>query len=198
MGSLDPPVEVATELGSPVGDRLKLRCTVPDCPEDREFLTKSAWQKHKEKHTKPYTCSVPNCKHPHFGDKGGLDRHTHEVHGSQSLCCPINTCKRHIRGFHRKYNLLEHQKKCYPGLSTGMTLSSIPRQQTYIAEAMSAAQERGAEGSSPEMMAGDGRLGTSGGRLREELGRLYAQRKKIDGAIEGLERALEYLGETSP
>ncbi|PVH70358.1 hypothetical protein DL98DRAFT_521675 [Cadophora sp. DSE1049] len=67
-----------------------------------------------------------------------------------------------------------------------MTVSSIPRQQTYIAEAIGAAQERGAEGSAPEMIAGDCRIGTSGGRLREELGRLYAQRTKIDGAIEGL------------
>jgi hypothetical protein len=36
-----------------------------------------------------------------------------------------------------------------------MTMSSIPRQQTYIAEAMGAAQEGNTEGSSLEMMAGD-------------------------------------------
>ena len=38
---------------------------------------------------KPYIYEVTGCKHPRFGDKGGLVRHKREVHTSMMYHCPI-------------------------------------------------------------------------------------------------------------
>jgi hypothetical protein len=62
----------------------------------------------------------PSCAGKNFGDKGGLDRHKREVHESPAYTCPIPFCPRNKKGFGRKYNLWEHQKRRHrlqtPGL----------------------------------------------------------------------------------
>jgi hypothetical protein len=46
------------------------------------------------------------------------DRHKREVHEPTKLrCCPVVTCKRHTKGFPRKYNLFEHMKRCHPNVN---------------------------------------------------------------------------------
>ncbi|RDW64094.1 hypothetical protein BP5796_10596 [Coleophoma crateriformis] len=180
------------ESGHTAGDRPKLQCSVPECSQDREFPSESALQKHEAKHSKPYICQVPNCKHTRFGDKGGLDRHSREVHGSQTHCCPITSCKRHVRGFPRKYNLFEHQKRCHSSPSPDLTPPSIPRQQNHTSDDMTGEQESYESGSSADMATGGGR------RLREKLENLYKMRAEIDLDIKALKRSLHLLGEDSP
>ncbi|PMD16780.1 hypothetical protein NA56DRAFT_302231 [Hyaloscypha hepaticicola] len=64
--------------------------------------------KHMDKHTRPYSCQVPQCHGRDFGDKAGLQRHEKEKHGIAKFCCPVLACSRSARGFGRKRNLDLH------------------------------------------------------------------------------------------
>ncbi|KAH8654638.1 hypothetical protein BGZ60DRAFT_435756 [Tricladium varicosporioides] len=181
----------------------QLRCTFPDCSQDCDFPTESALRKHQEKHSKPYICPVPNCKHPRFGDKGGLDRHKREVHGSKFYCCPNISCKRHTKGFPRKYNLFEHQKRCHPTASVSMQRSlNLTHFNGVLPEELGGGDE---EPLSSEMtITGDvARFGS--GKLQERLERLCALRAEfknniveLDDDIEALKRTLDIFRESSP
>ncbi|KAM3075380.1 hypothetical protein ACMFMF_006055 [Clarireedia jacksonii] len=108
-----------------------LKCTFPACPRQEPFPNRSTLQyelsplseldqvidlsprKHIDRHTRPFTCNNEDCAHLKFADKGGLSRHQREVHGSMTYSCPVTTCRRHKRGFPRKWNLQEHQRKLH-------------------------------------------------------------------------------------
>jgi hypothetical protein len=168
--------------------------------------TTSAYQltvvrKHEGKHNKPYTCNVLGCKHPRFGDKGGLDRHKREVHGDKRHCCPVPSCKRHIKGFPRKYNLFEHQKRCHPGQSPNSALAVIRTSAARInleGEGMEEVQVQDEEASSPEMTITSDLTITGSGKVQEKLRDLLALRAEIDLDIEALKRALNILEGSSP
>lgn len=73
-----------------------------------------------DRHTRPYRCDRPGCEAPAFGDIGGLFRHQREVHKSREgdrpfteHFCPDGSCERHTRGFPRRWNLLEHQRRIH-------------------------------------------------------------------------------------
>lgn len=70
-----------------------------------------------DKHTRPYACHNPACIDVDFGDKAGLRRHERERHGTVKFCCPISSCKKHVKGFARKRNLDLHVKTCHPVLA---------------------------------------------------------------------------------
>ena len=210
MATETPAVAAPIESGNTAGYSPKLQCSVPECSQDRKFPSESAlrsvhsppttnltptlthFRKHEAKHSKPYICQVPNCKHTRFGDKGGLDRHNREVHGSQTHCCPITSCKRHVRGFPRKYNLFEHQKRCHSSQLPNLAPLSILEQQNHTSDSMKGQQESYEGGSSPEMATG------GGGRLREKLENLYKMRAEMEVDIKALERSLDLLRKDSP
>jgi hypothetical protein len=174
-------------------------------------FTTSAYQltvvrKHEGKHSKPYTCNVLGCKHPRFGDKGGLDRHKREVHGEKTHCCPIPSCKRHIKGFPRKYNLYKHQKNCHPGQSPNSALAVIRSSGAHInleGEGMEEMQVQDEEASSPEMtitsdLITSDLIITGSGKIQEKLRELLELRAEIDLDIEVLKRAANILEGSSP
>jgi hypothetical protein len=151
MATETPVIAAPIDSGNTAGYRPELRCSVLECSQDRKFSSESAlrsahspsttnlmpalthFSKHEAKHSKPYICQVLNCKHTRFGDKGGLGRHNREVHGSQTHCCPITSCNRHVRGFPRKYNLFEHQKRCHSSQSPNFG-TAIDSQTTKLYE----------------------------------------------------------------
>jgi hypothetical protein len=117
-----------------------LRCTFLDCPEQQVFPTKSALKylafehlmitsclqrrrKHEDRHNRPYICNHTSCKRQTFGDKGSLERHKREVHGSEAYTCPVSSCPRHKTGFARKYNLVDHQRRRHSRQSSKMLQS---------------------------------------------------------------------------
>jgi hypothetical protein len=65
------------------------------------------------KHTKPYKCLTAGCKEKHFSNAGDLRRHEQEVHGRPAFTCPVASCKRHKKGFGRKYNLMHHLRRLH-------------------------------------------------------------------------------------
>ena len=70
-------------------------------------------RKHVDKHTRPYKCPLSGCKVKDFSNAGDLRRHRREVHTSPAFTCPIDTCKRHRKGFGRKDSLVQHLKRTH-------------------------------------------------------------------------------------
>ncbi|KAI1372936.1 hypothetical protein F4677DRAFT_431292 [Hypoxylon crocopeplum] len=99
----------------------KYVCTFPGCTEQvKAFARKCEWEKHMDKHDRPYKCSHPSCKsQPGFTYSGGLLRHEREVHNKHGgpknpLTCPHQNCKRHEgKGFTRPENLNEHLRRVH-------------------------------------------------------------------------------------
>ncbi|KAK1833252.1 hypothetical protein QBC39DRAFT_254854 [Podospora conica] len=99
----------------------KYVCSFADCTEEiREFGRKCEWNKHMDKHDRPYKCAAEGCeKLPGFTYSGGLLRHEREVHGKHggpknSFNCPHPNCKRNSgKGFSRLENLNEHLRRVH-------------------------------------------------------------------------------------
>lgn len=87
------------------------------------FERKCEWNKHMDKHDRPYRCLRLECVQLQgFTYSGGLLRHEREVHGlhggpKTQLYCPVATCKRHSqKEFTRKENLAEHMRRVHKGV----------------------------------------------------------------------------------
>ncbi|KAF5235003.1 hypothetical protein FANTH_11842 [Fusarium anthophilum] len=99
----------------------KFHCTLDDCKEEvRVFSRKCEWNKHMDKHERPYRCPAEGCENlPGFTYSGGLLRHEREVHGKHggpknTVNCPHPNCKRHTgKGFSRQENLNEHLRRVH-------------------------------------------------------------------------------------
>ncbi|KAK3499050.1 uncharacterized protein B0T23DRAFT_306130 [Neurospora hispaniola] len=107
----------------------KFVCMWPGCAEDiKEFGRKCEWNKHMDKHDRPYKCGAVGCeKLPGFTYSGGLLRHEREVHGKHGgpknpLHCPHESCKRATgKGFSRLENLNEHLRRVHTHSADGTT-----------------------------------------------------------------------------
>lgn len=167
------------------------------------IFTPSFLSKHQDKHEKPYTCTVAECKRPRFSDKGGLDRHKREVHGPRTYRCPITSCKGHSKGFARKYNLYEHQKRCHPGPPSSSTRGrdqaprNLVRVDSTEHDRTEGVRDEGGA-SSPSTMLIDDVVGAKTGRLHEKISQLLVVRAEIDRDIEALKRAVDILDNASP
>ncbi|OAR00488.1 hypothetical protein LLEC1_00813 [Akanthomyces lecanii] len=97
----------------------RFHCPLDDCKEEiRAFLRKCEWNKHMDKHERPYRCPADGCENlPGFTYSGGLLRHEREVHNKHggpknTVNCPHPNCKRHTgKGFSRQENLNEHLRR---------------------------------------------------------------------------------------
>ena len=95
-------------------------CTHENCREKTEtFRRPCEWNKHMDKHERPYKCNEPTCEqNPGFTYSGGLLRHMREVHKKgvgptrKPLFCPHANCIRSTgEGFTRRENLEEHLRR---------------------------------------------------------------------------------------
>ncbi|KAI1272456.1 hypothetical protein F5Y07DRAFT_392001 [Xylaria sp. FL0933] len=99
----------------------KFICTWHNCNAAiKEFSRKCEWNKHMDKHERPYKCLSVGCENiPGFTYSGGLLRHEREVHHKHGgpknpLYCPHKGCKRHKNSsFARLENLNEHLRRCH-------------------------------------------------------------------------------------
>jgi hypothetical protein len=67
----------------------------------------------RSKKRKSLRCEDPACHNRTFADEPNLNRHQREVHGKAQYYCPIKTCERHTRGFKRRDNCINHQKRSH-------------------------------------------------------------------------------------
>ena len=82
------------------------------------FKTLGEWNKHMDRHERPYKCREASCElSPGFTYSGGLLRHQREVHKMHlstnlPLFCPFPNCKRSSgKAFTRKENLEDHKRR---------------------------------------------------------------------------------------
>lgn len=95
-------------------------CIHEACRDKNEtFRRPCEWNKHMDKHERPYKCNEPTCEqNPGFTYSGGLLRHMREVHKKgvgptrKPLYCPHANCIRSTgEGFTRRENLEEHLRR---------------------------------------------------------------------------------------
>ena len=104
----------------------EIYCNHAECSNDPPtFRRPCEWNKHMDKHDRPYKCVEPGCdKIQGFTYSGGLLRHQREVHKKNistrdPLFCPYPNCNRHSgNGFTRKENLNEHIRRRHVGESS--------------------------------------------------------------------------------
>ena len=108
------------EREPPRNDKNEIICTHEACLDKTEtFRRPCEWNKHMDKHERPYKCSEPTCEqNPGFTYSGGLLRHMREVHkkgvgpARRPLYCPHANCIRSTgEGFTRRENLEEHLRR---------------------------------------------------------------------------------------
>ncbi|KIW13953.1 hypothetical protein PV08_06734 [Exophiala spinifera] len=85
---------------------------------DITFKRVCEWNKHMDRHERPYKCLAAGCElNPGFTYSGGLLRHQREVHKmnlstKEPLFCPFPNCNRSTgTGFTRRENLEEHKRR---------------------------------------------------------------------------------------
>jgi hypothetical protein len=129
-----PQHQPSGEEDSPGRQRLNTAIQRPDPPTNKDgkficsnspecdgyvFDRKCEWNKHMDKHDRPYRCTHQDCaKLQGFTYSGGLLRHEREVHGKHGgpksqLMCHYPDCKRKHKGFTRKENLNEHIRRVH-------------------------------------------------------------------------------------
>ncbi|KAK5404673.1 hypothetical protein LTR06_009394 [Exophiala xenobiotica] len=96
-------------------------CDHPNCRDNGNnttFKRVCEWNKHMDRHERPYKCHEAGCElNPGFTYSGGLLRHQREVHKmhlstKEPLFCPFLNCNRSSgSGFTRRENLEEHKRR---------------------------------------------------------------------------------------
>lgn len=108
------------EREPPRNENNEIICTHAACRDKNEtFRRPCEWNKHMDKHERPYKCNEPTCEqNPGFTYSGGLLRHMREVHKKgvgptrRPLYCPHANCIRSTgEGFTRRENLEEHLRR---------------------------------------------------------------------------------------
>ena len=103
----------------PRNDHGQMYCDHVNCrSKNQTFKRVCEWNKHMDRHERPYKCREAGCElNPGFTYSGGLLRHQREVHKmhlstKQPLFCPFPNCNRSSgTGFTRKENLEEHKRR---------------------------------------------------------------------------------------
>ena len=107
----------------PRNSRNELCCVHEDCKgKNVTFRRVCEWNKHMDRHERPYKCAHPNCQNAQgFTYSGGLMRHQREVHRwhqttKSRIFCPHPGCSRGPagEGFSRRENLEEHKRRRHP------------------------------------------------------------------------------------
>jgi hypothetical protein len=129
-----------------------------------------------------------------------------KVHGSQAYKCPFLSCKRHKRGFNRRYNLLEHQKRTHSAQLSGYfraSYSTVDEASEGYGSTPTPEREIGAEAmdegevESAAEMRGDVTM-NSRQEIRAKLRALLKMRAELDEDIRSMERAVSIMGGESP
>jgi hypothetical protein len=114
-----PILRVIRDRSPPQNSSGAMVCDHPECKDlAHTFRRLSEWNKHMDRHERPYKCNEPGCEaSPGFTYPGGLLRHQREVHKicltqKESILCPFPNCVRASgNGFTRNGNLEDHCRR---------------------------------------------------------------------------------------
>ncbi|KAF7957485.1 hypothetical protein EAE96_003063 [Botrytis aclada] len=126
-----------------------------------------------------HKCTSLGCKVPCFRKLSDLRRHQHS-HEASRFFCPVRTCKAHTRGFRRKDNLTEHQKRIHEANARASVVASHDTKHGADAEPIEIEETRSLSPTSALVAIKDGfdsNLSTKE-CLLAKLAELRAQRRK--------------------
>ncbi|OAA56885.1 C2H2 transcription factor [Cordyceps fumosorosea ARSEF 2679] len=131
----------------------RFHCPLDDCKEEvQSFLRRCEWNKHMDKHERPYRCQTEGCENlPGFTYSGGLLRHEREVHKKHggpknTVNCPHPNCKRHTgKGFSRQENLNEHLRRVHTSPESTSPLAATAATATNVIDSAAGSPDAAAE-----------------------------------------------------
>ncbi|EEQ86997.1 C2H2 transcription factor, variant [Blastomyces dermatitidis ER-3] len=178
----------------------QIYCDHPDCRNHIPYFKRPCeWNKHMDKHDRPYKCTNPDCgKMLGFTYSGGLLRHQREVHKMNSkgekLMCPFPDCNRSSgKGFTRQENLKEHLRRLHrggDGRSPEDPASPEAHENGTVLSPLHPPKRK--RGSSKSYSSSDeGRSNPPD--LREEITRLRREAMQKDSRLDELEKELRQL-----
>ncbi|KAJ5301370.1 hypothetical protein N7508_006233 [Penicillium antarcticum] len=198
MSYLNPTrasVSVRRARDPPKNSEGQIFCDHLDCQAaPPTFRRPCEWNKHMDKHDRPYKCYEPNCdKIQGFTYSGGLLRHQREVHkkntdAKKALMCPYNDCNRSTgNGFTRQENLREHLRRRHMHGVEGVEGVRVP---SLPATGMKRRHDSH-DGNLPE-------TDENGTELHHEVKRLRREVEEKDRRLEELERIVAGLQQAIP
>ncbi|KAJ5161609.1 hypothetical protein N7492_007001 [Penicillium capsulatum] len=173
------------------------------------FRRPCEWNKHMDKHDRPYKCYEPGCdKIQGFTYSGGLLRHQREVHkkntdAKKPLMCPYPDCNRSTgNGFTRQENLREHLRRrhLHTDENTQPLLVEMPWDRSSELEGVRA-NSLPATGMKRKHDSPNGDLpetDENGADLHNEVKRLRREVQEKDRRLEELERIVSGLQQALP
>ncbi|KKK20736.1 C2H2 transcription factor [Aspergillus rambellii] len=174
------------------------------------FRRPCEWNKHMDKHDRPYKCQEPGCdKIQGFTYSGGLLRHQREVHkkninAKKPLMCPYPDCNRSTgNGFTRQENLKEHLRRRHMHTENGHApeLAIVPSPDldgTAVLQNASTTMKRKHDSIDDDPSIIFPEDGENGVDLRSELKRLRREVQEKDRRLEELERVVAGLQQVIP
>ncbi|PGH06327.1 hypothetical protein AJ79_06570 [Helicocarpus griseus UAMH5409] len=179
----------------------QIYCDHPDCQSHIPYFKRPCeWNKHMDKHDRPYKCTNPDCdKMLGFTYSGGLLRHQREVHKMNSkgkkLMCPFPDCNRSSgKGFTRQENLKEHLRRLHrggDGRSPDDAAASDANEHENGASASPHPSKRKRDNSESASSSDDGRANPLD--LRDEVTRLRREAQQKDSRLDELEKEVKLL-----
>ncbi|CAG8943625.1 unnamed protein product [Penicillium salamii] len=212
-----PRLSVRRARDPPKNPEGQIFCDHPECQANPPtFRRPCEWNKHMDKHDRPYKCYEPNCdKIQGFTYSGGLLRHQREVHKKNTdtkkpLMCPYTDCNRSTgNGFTRQENLREHLRRRHMHNDEGTSLiSELPwdRPDLEGVEAVRAPslpatgmkRRHSQNGDLPETDENGTDLHHEVKRLRREVQEKDRRLEELERIVAGLQQALPHQSPPEP
>ncbi|KAJ5729024.1 uncharacterized protein N7483_003532 [Penicillium malachiteum] len=208
MEGTRPRLSVRRARDPPKNAENQIFCDHPDCETaPPTFRRPCEWNKHMDKHDRPYKCYEPGCdKVKGFTYSGGLLRHQREVHkkntdAKKSLMCPYADCNRSTgNGFTRQENLREHLRRRHMHTDDGQPsiMVDMPWERANELEGVRA-NSLPATGAKRKLDSPNGDLlDEENDDLHNEVKRLRREVQEKDRRLEELERIVAGLQQVIP
>ncbi|KAF9884135.1 hypothetical protein FE257_002256 [Aspergillus nanangensis] len=209
MDGARPRLSVRRARDPPKNPAGQIYCDHPECQQTPPIFRRPCeWNKHMDKHDRPYKCGEPGCdKIQGFTYSGGLLRHQREVHkmhvnAKKPLMCPYTDCNRSTGdGFTRQENLKEHLRRRHMHSENGHA-SDLPIVPTSELDGTSTLQppplKRKRDSIDDEQSIDIPDESENGVDMRNELKRLRRENEEKDRRLEELERIVAGLQQAIP
>ncbi|KAE8554385.1 hypothetical protein EYB25_002924 [Talaromyces marneffei] len=208
-----PRLSVRRSRDPPKNENNQIFCDHVDCQANPPtFRRPCEWNKHMDKHDRPYKCMEPGCdKIQGFTYSGGLLRHQREVHKKnattkKALMCPYADCNRSTgNGFTRQENLKEHLRRRHMHTEGGnspelpvLTVADVEGLKSSFLDPTVGLKRKHDDTTDPELNGVDAIDESSSVDLHNEVKRLRREVEEKDRRLEELEKIVAGLQQSIP